>query len=71
MNRRTATRIASLEASANTHQQKGCPTCQAWPRIVQIDDDGNTERPERCPDCGRLVPITHLLHIVGMPLDAV
>lgn len=71
MNRRTATRIASLEASANAQQHQGCPTCQAWPGMVQIDDDGNMERPERCPDCGRLVPITHLLHIVGMPLDAV
>jgi len=39
--------------------------------MALIDDDGNMDRPEHCPDCGRLVPITHLLHVVGMPLDAV
>ena len=71
MNRRTASRIATLEATATAKHEAGCPTCGAWPRMVVIDDDGNMDRPERCPDCGRLVPITHLLHVVGMPLDAV
>ncbi|MGC4107268.1 MAG: hypothetical protein QM753_13175 [Thermomicrobiales bacterium] len=71
MNRRTAIRIAILEDTASARDEAGCPTCQAWPGLVLIDDNGNMDRPERCPDCGRLVPIIHLLHVVGMPLDAV
>ena len=71
MNRRTAARIATLETTVAAQQRKGCPTCSTWSTLVIVDDDENTIRPECCPDCGRLVPITHLLHIVGMPLDAV
>jgi hypothetical protein len=69
MNRRTATRIATLEATAVAQQQKGCPTCRAWPGLVMIDDDGNRSRPESCPDCGRHVPDAYQIHIVGVPLD--
>ncbi|MGC4105365.1 MAG: hypothetical protein QM753_03275 [Thermomicrobiales bacterium] len=71
MNRRTASRIATLEATAHGRQRTGCPTCSTWSTLVIVDDDENTSRPEHCPNCGRLVPITHEIHIVGMPLDAV
>ncbi len=59
-------RLAKLEARVPV----GCGVCRTWCHVVLRDDDGNRDRPERCPGCGRVVPIRLLLHIVGVPLDA-
>jgi len=60
-------RLARLEAAIPT----GCGACGAWWDTVLSDDFGATQRPDRCPACGRLVPIRTMIHIVGIPLDAV
>jgi hypothetical protein len=67
MNRTLKTRLVTLEAA----RVGGCPTCRTWSGMVLRDDDGNRSRPECCPECGRLVPIWHELHLVGIPLDCV
>lgn len=64
--RRIEPRLLKLEAVAPA----GRATCRGWCGTVLVDDDGNRGRPERCPDCGRLVRIRVLLHLVGIPLDA-
>jgi len=61
-----ATRLVALERLVPV----GCATCRSWAEIVLGDEDGVRSRPERCPDCGRVVPIRHVVVIVGVPLDA-
>lgn len=60
-------RLEKLEAVV----PKGCGECRGWCGTVLVGDAGATQRLERCPSCGRLVPIRTLIHIVGVPLDAV
>ena len=65
--RRIGARLARLEARAPI----GCATCALWDGLVLGDDAGTRSRPERCPACGRVVPVRHLLVLVGVPLAAV
>jgi predicted RNA-binding Zn-ribbon protein involved in translation (DUF1610 family) len=65
MNRGVHKRIRALEAVTVV----SCPTCRFWNGSVLRDDEGHRSRAERCPDCGRVVPIWHELHLVGIPLD--
>lgn len=67
MNQSARRRITALEVQRST----GCQTCIVWSPLVLVDDDGQMSRRECCPDCGRLVPITHEVHLVGIPLDIV
>jgi len=60
-------RLAKLEAT----MPKGCAECRAWSGTVLVDDAGAATRPGRCPACGRSVPIQTLVHLVGVPLEAV
>lgn len=71
MNKAVHRRIVALEGRHERSQVVGCEMCRVWSGMVLRDDDGNTSRPERCPDCGRVVPIWHELHLVGIPLDVV
>jgi hypothetical protein len=65
MNKAMRTRIVALETTV----VRSCGTCHFWNGSVLRDDEGHRSRPERCPDCGRVVPIWHELHLVGIPLD--
>jgi len=69
MNRTVQRRIAGMEARARTTASLACDTCRAYSGIVLRDDAGRLSQPESCPDCGRTVPVPHILHIVGVPLE--
>lgn len=65
-------RVAKIEA----RRPVGCATCRCWTgAIVMTADEDGTEtgrsRPERCPDCGRVVPVQHVLRIIGIDWDAI
>jgi hypothetical protein len=61
--KKVATRLVILERLVPV----GCPICRLWMGTVLGDEDGTRSRPERCPDCGRVVPIRHVIVIVGVP----
>ena len=65
MNKSVHRRLTTLQATVAS----GCETCRTWYGTVLRDDAGNRSRPESCPQCGRVVAITHDLHIIGVPLD--
>ncbi len=65
-------RVAAMEHPVPV----GCATCRWWNRtiVVTIDEDGTEtgrSRPDACPDCGRVVPVGHVLELVGVAWDAV
>jgi hypothetical protein len=68
--KQTGRRIAALEAQMQAMRAAGCTTCRGWCGFVIMDDDDRYSQPEWCPDCGRHVPYTHVVHIVGVPVDA-
>jgi heterodisulfide reductase subunit A-like polyferredoxin len=63
-------RVAAIEAVVDRTRHQGCTTCHQWCGLVIMDDDDRYSQPEWCPDCGRHVPYTHVVHIVGVPVDA-
>jgi hypothetical protein len=65
MNKSVHRRIFTLQSAVVSD----CETCRFWYGTVLRDDAGNRSRPESCPACGRIVAITHYLHIVGVPLN--
>lgn len=49
----------------------GCPTCRRWNGHVlgyvdPVTNEVTLDRDECCPWCGRLVPILHEIHLVGL-----
>lgn len=60
-------RVAAMERPVPV----GCDTCRYWNRtiVVTVEVDGTEtgrSRPDQCPECGRVVPVGHILQLVGV-----